>query len=34
MGGMLLSDVGTKGQRVFSGSLEEISKIQMVGYIP
>ena len=26
--GMLLSDVGTKGQRVFSGSLEEISKIQ------
>jgi len=26
--GMLLSDVGTKGQRIFSGSLEEISKIQ------
>ena len=26
--GMLLSDVGTKGQRVFSGSLEEISRIQ------
>lgn len=26
--GMLLSDVGTKGQRVLSGSLEEISKIQ------
>ena len=26
--GMLLSDVGTKGQRGFSGSLEEISKIQ------
>ena len=26
--GMLLSDVGTKGQRVFSGSLEEISMIQ------
>ena len=26
--GMLLSDIGTKGQRVFSGSLEEISKIQ------
>ena len=26
--GMLLSDVGTMGQRVFSGSLEEISKIK------
>ena len=26
--GMLLSDVGTKGQRVLSGSLQEISKIQ------
>ena len=26
--GMLLSDVGTKGQRVLSGSLKEISKIQ------
>ena len=26
--GMLLSDVGTKGQRIFSGSLEEISQIQ------
>ena len=26
--GVLLSDVGTKGQRVFSGSLKEISKVQ------
>ena len=26
--GMLLSDVGTKDQRVCSGSLEEISKIR------
>ena len=26
--GMLLSDIGTKDQRVFSGNLEEISKIQ------
>ena len=25
---MLLSDIGTKDQRVFSGNLEEISKIQ------
>ena len=31
--GMLLSDVGTKGQRIFSGSLEEISKIQG-GWVP
>ena len=26
--GVLLSDLGTKGQRVFSGSLKEISKVQ------